>query len=407
MNRILRQTLVIARRDFVATVFTPTFLLFLFAPLLMIGFGLVGGLGATKLAAGSGDRARIVVLANEADGRALLEADERLRGLFRATEAPPALIVRAPGAAPEATARGLFADDAVEARAVLYGPLDRPTIYHTRFGGRGSAAYLGELAEQVLRDRRGGVTAPLSTATIEPIQRTGATDSGREAAGFAALMAMFLLTLLLAGQSVGMLAEEKSNKVIEILAAAVPLEAVFLGKLIGLFGVALLFIGFWATLLGQVAGMLPPEAISAAQLEPAIGSGTFALLFGLYFAMAYLLLGAAFLGVGAQAATMREIQMLSLPISVLQMAMFGLSAAAVGSPPDSPIAIAAALFPFSSPFTMVARAATEPTLWPHLLALVWQALWVALVIWLAARWFRQGVLKSGGRRGFKALFSRG
>ena len=407
MSRILRQTLVIARRDFVATVFTPTFLLFLFAPLLMIAFGLVGGLGATRLAQGSDDRARIVALASEADGRALRAADERLRPMFRITEAPPELVVRAPGAGPAGMARGLFADDGIEAMAVLYGPLDRPTILHSRYGGRTAAAYLAQLAEQAMRDRRVGASTALSVATIEPIQRTGATDSGREAAGFGALMAMFLLTLLLAGQSVGMLAEEKSNKVIEILAAAVPLEAVFLGKLIGLFGVALLFIGFWATLLGQVAGLLPPEAIAAAQLEPAIGSGTFALLFGLYFAMAYLLLGAAFLGIGAQAATMREIQMMSLPISILQMAMFGLSAAAVGSPPDSPIAIGAALFPFSSPFTMVARAATEPALWPHLLALAWQALWVALVIWLAARWFRQGVLKSGGRRGFKALFSRG
>src|SRR3546814_16067912 len=63
--------------------------------------------------------------------------------------------------------------------------------------------------------------------------------------GFGAVFVIFLLTLLLAGQSVGMLAEDKGNKVIEILAAAVPLESVFLGKLLGLLGVAMLFIAFW------------------------------------------------------------------------------------------------------------------------------------------------------------------
>src|SRR3546814_10193851 len=44
------------------------------------------------------------------------------------------------------------------------------------------------------------------------------------------------------------LAEEKGNKVIEILAAAVPLESVFLGKLLGFLGVAVLFIAFWMAL---------------------------------------------------------------------------------------------------------------------------------------------------------------
>ena len=34
-RRLIRQTMTIARRDFIATVFTPIFLLFLFAPLIM------------------------------------------------------------------------------------------------------------------------------------------------------------------------------------------------------------------------------------------------------------------------------------------------------------------------------------------------------------------------------------
>ena len=52
-------------------------------------------------------------------------------------------------------------------------------------------------------------------------------------------------------------------------------------------------------------------------------------------------------------------------------------------------------FPFSSPFTMLARAAMEPALWPHAAALLWQLAWVALSIRLGAALFRKRVMKSG------------
>src|SRR3546814_9398593 len=66
----------------------------------------------------------------------------------------------------------------------------------------------------------------------------------------------------------------------------------------------------------------------------------------------------------------------------------------------------AQIFPFSSPLAMAARAATDDGQAVHLLALGWQALWVALVIWISVRLFRAGVLSSGGSwkfwRGAKA-----
>jgi ABC-2 type transport system permease protein len=73
----------------------------------------------------------------------------------------------------------------------------------------------------------------------------------------------------------------------------------------------------------------------------------------------------------------------------------------------SPAAIGAALFPLSSPFAMLARAAQSPLWWPHLLALVWQALWVALILRLASRLFRHSVLKSGDGRSWWKRFRGG
>ncbi|HEX7655910.1 MAG TPA: ABC transporter permease, partial [Sphingomonas sp.] len=120
----------------------------------------------------------------------------------------------------------------------------------------------------------------------------------------------------------------------------------------------------------------------------------FVVLFCLYFTMAYLLLGSVFLTIGAQATTIREIQMLSLPITFTQIGMFGLASAAAANP-GSWVAIFAEVFPLSSPFSMAARAANDGGLWPHVAALLWQALWVSVIISLGARWFRRGVLKSG------------
>ena len=99
----------------------------------------------------------------------------------------------------------------------------------------------------------------------------------------------------------------------------------------------------------------------------------------------------------------RSIQMLSLPITIFQVSMFGMSAAAAGAP-GSTIAHVAEIFPFSSPFAMAARGATDPAIWPHLLALGWQAMWVGITIWISVRLFRIGVLKSGS--GWRGLFRR-
>ena len=87
--------------------------------------------------------------------------------------------------------------------------------------------------------------------------------------------------------------------------------------------------------------------------------------------------------------------MLSLPITIFQVGMFSLSTAAATAP-DSGLATFVQIFPFSSPLAMAARAATDEARGIHLLALGWQALWVALVVYLSVRLFRSGVLSGRG-----------
>lgn len=393
--RLIRQTFTVARRDFTATVFTPTFLVFLLAPLFMLSFGLVGGLGAASMAESGRDKTRIVAITDADTGRTLKAADTQLRKVYRRErDAPPALLILPPRGDPAAQARAQFDRNDIEASAVLYGALDRPTILYGPQGLR-TADYMAVIAQQALAAERSSGAA-IVAATRRSIGVERASSSGQSQAGFFTVFGLFFLTLLLAGQAVGTMAEERSNKVIEVLAAAVPLESVFMGKLIGMFGVALLFLTFWGAVVLNITALLPPEiARGFADVGPALGLPVYGALFFAYFTMAYLLLGAVFLGIGALAATPRELQMLSLPITIFQIAMFGLASAAAASP-DGWVALAAEIFPFSSPFAMGAKAATSAELWPHFAALAWQALWVAITITIGARLFRRGVLQSAG-----------
>ena len=396
LRRNVRQALTVARRDFVATVFTPIFLLFLFAPVIMGSFGAIGGMGAAGAARGSADKERIVVLLPPAEARAIAAADTALRPVFTG-DARPATLLAHP-AAPDAArqARAMLDSKAFDVGAVLHGSLAQPIILYAA-GSRGDARYLAAAADMALKGERAGPGA-VSRPDIRRIVTTAPSLGGRKAAAFFAVFGIFFLTLFLSGQVVGTMAEERNNKVIEVLAAAVPLESVFLGKLLGMFGVAVLFVAFWGTIVSQLGMLLPGDmATGLRQVVPAVGFGWFAFLFAAYFTTAYLLLGSVFLGVGAQASTMREIQMLSLPITVVQVGMFALASAAA-SRPGSWIATLAEVFPLSSPFAMAGHAANDAALWPHALALAWQLMWVAIFIAAGARLFRRGVLQSGSAR---------
>lgn len=402
MKTLVSQAYVIARRDFMAIVGTPTFLLFLLAPFFMLAVSATMGMGAASMAVKSDGRARIVAIAGPDDSARIIAADKVLRSLYRPGEGPPSLAVMAPAGDAEAQVRAAFADGNAETRAVMFGPVAAPHISYVKPSER-HAAYLAELAERAVRESRAGLAsgAKLSKPIIVATKSDAPSTSVRQASGFGAVFGIFLLTLVLAGQTVGSLAEEKANKVIEILAASVRLEAVFLGKLFGMLGVSIVFIAFWGVFIGLGVQLLPAEAV--ASFRPATGLTAFVALCVAYFVMAFLLLGAVFLGVGAQASTVREIQMLSLPITIFQVAMFGLSSAAAADP-GSTLSTFAEIFPFSSPFAMAARAASDAALWPHLLALAWQGLWVALTILFASRMFRLGVLKSGG--GWRGILGR-
>ena len=387
MTRLLRSAWVIGRRDFTATVFSKAFIFFLLGPLFPVLLGaLFGGIGARV--ASQAEQPRIAVVAPHAVFEQLASARDRL-GQAMNDRPTIQLVEVAPQGNADVQADDLLKSSRHSVVAVLTGGLDKP---HLTGAIEPDGSIAGQVQLLVGQARAAGSSAPALAVTATE-KSSGSVDRSRSITAQMGQMILFFLTIILAGMTLSQLIEEKSNKVIEVLAAAVPIEAIFVGKLFAMLAASIVGIVVWVS-AGVAAVSMFMSGGAGSIPTPAVGSIPFLILTVIYFAMNYLLLGSVFLSIGAQASTVREVQTLSMPATVAQVLIFGFAALAIGSP-DSPMAIAGALFPLSSPLVMVARAAERPELWPHIVALVWQAIWIGLVVAGSARLFRRTVLKSG------------
>jgi ABC-2 type transport system permease protein len=389
MIGLIRFAFVIARRDFTATVLSKTFLFFLLGPLFPVLFGGVfGGIGAHL--ANEREKPVVAVVAAPADFARISAARDRL-----AEAVDDSQVIRLAQFTPEADAPGqltrLLATRTPPIQAVLTGVPGNP---HLTGAVQPDGSTVRAL-RMILADAAAS-TGPQPRIAVTSVNTTsGSLSKDRAATGQIGQMILFFLTLLLSTMLLSQLIEEKSNKIIEVIAAAVPIDALFIGKLFAMLAASVIGIVVWATAGAAVIASLNQGGLAALP-APAVGWPLFLVLTIVYFAMNYLLLGSVFLTIGAQASTVREVQTLSMPVTFAQVVIFGFAATAVGSP-DSTMGLAAAAFPLSSPLVMVARAAEQPELLPHVVAFVWQLLWVALILRLGASMFRRSVLKSGPR----------
>ena len=397
MRARLYPAYVIARRDFVATVTARSFILFLLAPLLIMGLSFLSAT-LTRSLAEQDERSAVAVIGTAAEFGAIEHGYERAAIAFPVDELPRLFHVR-PGNDVPAQVKGLLGMPDKQVVAVLTGSLENPVLTGgLSEGGRISRqmTLIVDEARQQTALARARTTIPTTRIELVRVDETaGSLAAIRTATARAGQFALFFLTVFLAGMVLSQLIEEKSNKVIEVLTAAVPVDAIFFGKLFAMLAVSLLGITVWAT-AGLVGFSLWGEG-NVHVAAPAVGWPAFILLGLIYFTFNYLLLGGIFLGLGSHAASPREVQTLSMPVTIGQVLVYFFATLAIGQP-DGPIGIAAAIIPFSSPLAMIARAAQSADLWPHLLALVWQALWVWLVVRLGAGMFRRNVMKSGGGR---------
>ena len=397
---------VIARRDFVASVFSRFFILFLLAPLLLFGFMIFFSL-TTDAQDRAASQPVVALVTDTATADALNQTRARLIANM-SEQSFPILRKVNPAENVPAQAQALLADETGNYSGVFSGTLDRPVLTGplrtSDFVGRRMQLLLDESRRSAALDAAHAAPQALQIQRVETAQASGSLATSRRAVGQGAQVLIFTITLMLATLLLSTLVEEKSNKIIEILAASVPLESIFLGKLIAMLGISLVGLALWTGMAGVAFGLFYTAMhnfISFPSVSPATGWPLFIALMLLYYTANFMLLGALFLGIGGQASNIREIQTISMPVTLLQLMVLLLATNAVSG--AGALAWFAYAFPFSSPMSMVAMAAQSGALWPHLLALAWQALWVVLIVRISSRLFRRTVLKSATTGSFFRL----
>jgi ABC-2 type transport system permease protein len=378
MIPLVRAAWVIARRDYIATVWSRSFLILLAAPLLPVLIGALAGALGDKGDDAPRHRDAIAVVMDAGDARALAKARAHLaprldKGIFPLLQA---------SRNPE------------PGQARLTGSLDRPRLIGPPDLLHDMGGSVALLIDQARSEEALGTKMPAPVDLETTVLPTAPDAKDRADVGGGGQIALTFLTIMLAGMMLSNLVEEKSNKVIELLAAAVSIDAIFFGKLLAMLAASATALAVWSAIGVAAAEALMPVGTLPV---PAVGWPAFFALGFVYFVTVFLLWGAIFMGVGAHASSAREAQSLTMPMTLLVGGAFIIASAQI-SHPDRLLPLVAAIIPWSSPFAMIGRASVDARLWPHLIAIVWQLIVIAMTIRLGARLFRTNILNSGPSR---------
>ncbi|HEX8353859.1 MAG TPA: ABC transporter permease [Pyrinomonadaceae bacterium] len=279
--------------------------------------------------------------------------------------------------------------------------------YHARnLGDVFTRGQVRNAVVKAVRDARldeRGVGAEVMRAVNQPVKvkATSAGGAGGEedkgqgfflvfGAGF-----VIYLTILMYGQVIlGAVIEEKETRIAEILFSSIRPFALMSGKLIGVSLVALTQFAIWGVALVGLGAYFAAKGMAVS--FPRIPAGVFLYLV-LFFLLGYFIYATIYALVGSMVTTSQEGGQLALPIILLLVVGFYLAFPVIRSP-NSPFAFWVSLIPFFAPITMLIRIVSQtPPLWQIALSLGIGFATVALLLWLASRVYRVGMLMYGKR----------
>ncbi len=197
--------------------------------------------------------------------------------------------------------------------------------------------------------------------------------------------------------------EEKLNKLLEMMLSTTRLSEIMIGKLIGVAALTITAMLPYIVLMLAGAVFFLASPVGAAVLQAITPKLIF--FFILFLALGYLFYGALFIAMGSLAESMQDAQTLTTPIMLVLSACVMVIPLSLNSP-DSPLLTFATWFPLSAPFAAIARLHLDPPWWELLLSASFLFLMSLLVIWIAGRIFRYGILSGAGVKGVSDWFKR-
>ncbi|AKB70140.1 ABC transporter permease [Methanosarcina mazei] len=188
-------------------------------------------------------------------------------------------------------------------------------------------------------------------------------------------------------------AEEKENRIMEVLLSSATPTELLTGKIIGLGAVGLLQIIVWLSVIVIGGGYALPVRVDPMILFLAL----------IYFLLGFLFFASMMAGIGAITGSLQESQQVAgiftfaaaFPLVFMQLILTN---------PDSPAAVFLSLFPFTSPVTMLSRiAASEVPFYQIAASFFILFVSIHVVIIISSRLFRIYLLMYGKRPEVKEI----
>jgi ABC-2 type transport system permease protein len=254
--------------------------------------------------------------------------------------------------------------------------------------------------QQVLAENAAGVGSTVEaleagSSVSTAFLRGDAEKAGvAEAVGFVFVFLFYFAALIFGMQLASSVIEEKQSRIVEIIAAAIPLRHLLAGKVLGNTALAVIQL-----MVYLAVGLVGLSFTSYKSYVPAL-SGPTAWFIG-FFLAGFVALACLWAVAGSLASRTEDLQATSTPLTMLMLVMFfgGLSL-------DGRAQVIASFVPPVSAVVMPKRIlAGGVEWWEPLLALGLLAVFAAVTVWIGERLYRRALLQTGGRVSLRQAWS--
>jgi ABC-2 type transport system permease protein len=231
-----------------------------------------------------------------------------------------------------------------------------------------------------------------ATVTVSPLQKPYPYQSQQLVLGIAAGILIYI-SLMLNGQSVAQgVVEEKSSRVVELLLSTIRPWQLMAGKVAGI-GI----VGLIQILLIAAAGVITGLATGVLTISVTAAVGTVVWLIAWYL-LGFFMYAVVFAGLGALVSRQEDIGGVVAPALMFLIAGYVLGVSILPGDPSNHLMEILSVIPVFAPTVMPMRLAMGGVpVWEAILSVVLVAALIPLLIWVAARIYRNAVLRTGAR----------
>ncbi len=212
---------------------------------------------------------------------------------------------------------------------------------------------------------------------------------------------LIYMSVIIYGQAIARsVVQEKTSKTVEIMLSSVRPGDLLFGKILGKvvagviqYGIYVIVGVLFLVFIAPLFGVNVPGAITIGNLLYLIA----------FFLTGFLLYGAAYAAIGAAGEDEQHVAQLGWPLLIFLIGSL-IFASSIVLNPNGSLAVALSLFPFTSPIVMMLRVLVDPPGLVQILLCFGLLLGtIAVVVALAGRIFRVGILMSGRRFGWSDI----